>query len=190
MNNIQAIFPNKQINNHNKDLYIADYSEQTKTTYRKKGVKLSDNKPNDIESFHIKNDKNLSFSSIILDKKDLIDREGNPQKHCECALFPYLENPNNWILFVELKYSYSKNIDNKIREAEEQLFSTYNYFKENEIINNKKLSYLIISFPKKQPPFTNFIESPSNIIKNKRKKNIILRYTNSIKIDNTTKLSF
>ena len=53
---MRDVFPH--IENHNSDIYIADYTEYSKTHDTSvSGVKILANKPGELEVFHLKNKK-------------------------------------------------------------------------------------------------------------------------------------
>jgi hypothetical protein len=178
---IKAHYPHQTINDHNTDIYIADYTNQTKG---ERSVEITVDKPTDIKSFFIKNEKSIPFSSVIFDNRSFVDAAGQPLSQCECVCFSgatYEEGP--WTLFLELKYSSRKSTYQKanLEKAKEQLIATYNYYREKGIINNKQNCYLIVSFPFYKPPFPNFAITPAEVKRMKLHK-IVFRGANELKI--------
>lgn len=187
--NIQ--YPHHVIEDHCTDIYISDYTNQTKNELEKKGVEIASIKPTDIESFLVKDSKSVSFSSIKFNNKSFIDETtGNTLSQCECICFSNAEYEKGpWILLLELKYcsSNSKYQEANMEVAKKQLTDTYNYYKQNGMINSKQQCYLVVSFPFFQPPFPNFINTQLDVKKMKLKK-VIFRGVNELKIKSEFKL--
>ena len=188
---IKAYYPNQVVNDHNSDIYIADYTEQTKNNTIKKGVEISIAKPSNIKSFFIKNEKSISFSSVVFDNKSFVDgTTGHTLSQCECVCFSSaIFSRGPWVLFLELKYChpYSKYQKINMEEAKNQLISTYKYYKNKGIINNKQQCYLIVSFPFFSIPFPNFSNTQTDI-KNMKLNKVIFRGVNELKIKTEFKL--
>ena len=108
-------------------------------------------------------DEEPEFAALLLENPDqtLIDlvafednafevKKGNPEKQCECTLYPVASDFSSWLLFVELKYA--KNEFNIQREgwhkkAVEQIRSTVNFLRlRGAIVGGRKMN-AIISFP-------------------------------------------
>ena len=188
---IKAHYPHHVINDYNSDIYIADYTEQTKNDTIKKGVEITPAKPNDIKSFLIKNGKFIPFSSVIFNNKSFADDiTGQTLSQCECICFSSAEySKGPWVLFLELKYCnpYSKYQKENMEEAKNQLTDTYKYYKQKGIINNKQQCYLVVSFPFFQIPFPNFANTQTDV-KNMRLNKVIFRGVNELKIKSEFKL--
>ncbi len=171
------------------DIYVADYTEQTKTSTIKRSVELfSPSHPTDIDYFEIKNTPKLDIEGIVFDNFSFVRSDGSPKSQCEAVFFPKLTVDNSWILFCELKYS-TKPLNNSsnLRKAIKQLIKTRYYYIQDGIIDSTNLSYLIASLPQQSEPFTNFSISQTFLTKLKRKRSIILRMRNSVEIiDNKT----
>lgn len=103
---INTQYPHHVIEDYCSDIYISDYTEQTKNDPAKKGVEITSIKPADIESFLVKNNKSVPFSSIRFDNKSFVDETtGKTLSQCECICFSAAEyNKGPWILLLELKY--------------------------------------------------------------------------------------
>lgn len=187
---INLQYPHHVTEDHDSDIYISDYTDQTKNSSNKKKVEITPVKPIDIKSFFIKNNKSVSFSSIKFDNKSFVNEEGDTLSQCECICFSmanYKRGP--WILLLELKYcsSYSEYKKNSMEVAKDQLTKTYNYYKKKGIINNKQQCYLVVSFPKFNPPFPNFACTQAEV-KDMKLKKVIFRGVNELKIKNEFKL--
>lgn len=188
---INTQYPDHVIVDHCSDIYISDYTEQTRNESEKKEVEITSIKPTDIESFLVKNNKSIPFSSIKFDDKSFVDETtGNTLSRCECICFSEVEyNKGPWILLLELKYcsTYSKYQKENMEVAKNQLTNTYNYYKQKGMINNKQQWYLVVSFPLLQPPFLNFTNTQLEV-KNMKLKKVIFRGVNELKIKNEFKL--
>lgn len=188
---IDTHYPHHVIEDHYSHIYISDYTEHTKNDPVKRGVEITPQKPNDLESFFIKNDKPIPFSSIKFDNKSFVDdTTGETLSQCECICFSQAEySKGPWILLLELKYCSSSSINQlkNIAKAKDQLTRTYDYYKKKGIINNKQQCYLVVSLPLVQPPFFNFSHTQSEVRDMKLKK-IIFRGVNQLKIKNEFKL--
>lgn len=174
------------IQSFNNDVYVADYTEQTKTHTIKKSVEFfSPNSPTDIDSFLIKNDKNLSIDGIKFDNSSFVRGNGTPKTQCEAVFFPTTSESDSWALFCELKYSSLQRWNEQnLKKALKQLFRTRYYYVQENIINLSNTTYLIASLPKQPEPFRNFTLHPSFLLRLKKRRNIILRLQNQIGILN------
>ena len=75
------------IENHNSDIYIADYTEYSKTHDTSvSGVKILANKPGELEVFHLKNKKGISIDAVNFEENQSVlkDEQGKVVKQCEC----------------------------------------------------------------------------------------------------------
>ena len=169
--------------NFNDNIYVADYTEQTKLHPVKRSVEFfCPNCPTDITYFSIKNDPKLSVDGIDFDNLSFV-HSGKTLTQCESVFFPNTSTNDSWVLFCELKYSAKphRNGDN-LTKALKQLFKTRYYYIQNGIISKTNTSYLIGSLPMQSEPFPNFVLTPSRLASLKRKKNIVLRLQNAVEI--------
>ena len=82
---MRDVFPH--IENHNSDIYIADYTEYSKTHDTSvSGVKILANKPGELEVFHLKNKKGISIDAVNFEENQSVlkDEQGKVVKQCEC----------------------------------------------------------------------------------------------------------
>ncbi|MDR0393777.1 MAG: hypothetical protein LBH77_01320 [Tannerella sp.] len=167
-----------------KSIFIADYTEQTKTSLTKKGVELFfQNPPTDIDVFSLINNANLNTGSIVFDNTSFVYSNGNPRSQCECVIFPTTANTDSWILFTELKYSNKDyNNGNNLRKAINQLYKTRTYYFQKGIFGITNTCYLLASLPMQAEPFANFSLPPAKMQSLKLKYNIVLRLKNSAEI--------
>lgn len=78
--------------------------------------------------------------------------KGKYEKQCECVLFPKDADREEWVLFIETKYTRSiesaRDPKNKYPEIMlNQIKKTVSYFRDKNIISPSKIVYAIISFP-------------------------------------------
>jgi hypothetical protein len=121
-------------------------------------------------------------NTIKLNKKEL--------QHCEGILYPTENNEKNWTLLLELKYPKLKNLGANLKEARDQLFETLSLFRDQGIIEPRRLVYLISSAPKYsiRVPFNNFSMSSGELKKIRKEKNAIVKGTNGVEILSSFKL--
>lgn len=168
------------------NLYVADYTEQTKQQAIKRATELFDGSPpNDIDYFTVENPLSVEIDGIPFNNGSFTRRNGNSLSQCECAIYPHNNIDDSWILFLELKYSNSKENNRKnLNKARKQLFKTRYYYKSMGIINKKNTCYLLASMPMQSSPFANISLSQPYLLAMKKKHNIVIRFQNSVKIKN------
>lgn len=184
-NKISIVYNHQHLKRQNftDNIYVADYTEQTKLLPVKRSVEFfCTHCPTDITYFSIKNEPKLSVDGIEFNNFSFV-RSGRPLTQCESVFFPNTSNVDSWILFCELKYSAKthRNGDN-LTKALKQLFKTRYYYVQNGIISQNNTSYLIGSLPMQSEPFPNFVITPARLASLKRKKNIVLRLQNTVEI--------
>ncbi len=165
-------------------IFIADYTEQTKTLAVKRGVEIFvSTPPTDIDFFSVINKAPIEIGSIIFDHTSFVYPDGNTRSQCECFIFPEASGVDSWILFAELKYSNKplRNTSN-LSKAIKQLFKTRRYYYMNGVISKSNTCYLIASLPMQAEPFANFSITPTLMQNLKIKLNVILRLKNSVEI--------
>jgi hypothetical protein len=167
-------------------LYLSDYTNQTNQTNHARGVEIFEvAPPSDIDSFELKNDNNLYVCHIIFDNTSFTRQDGSTLSQCECVVFPENSDTDSWIFFAELKYcsnSYWNN--NHLRKAIKQLYKTRYYYFEKCIFSRTNTCYLIASLPMQAEPFVQTVITQNDLLKLKRKHNIVLRLQNHAEIQN------
>lgn len=179
------------LQNFSDNIYIADYTEMTKTFQVKRNVEFfSPVNPTDINYFSVNNIHNLNINGVKFDQFSFVCGNGNTRTQCEAVLFPGNSQSDSWVLFCELKYSIKplRNTYN-LEKAIKQLYKTRYYYIQNKVIESTNISYLIASIPCQSEPFANFSISPNMLIKLKNSRNIILRLKNSVDILNDKMIS-
>lgn len=182
---INEYYPHHEVTDYDSEIYVADYTEQTKNEAVKKAVVIIPDQPNDIKSFKVENKKSIPFSAVKFDNKSFINElTGETLSQCECICFSSAEHSRGpWVLFLELKYCNKNSKYQKVRmeNAKNQLTDTFKYYKQRGIINHKQQCYLVVSFPFFQAPFPNFANTQSEVKEMKLKK-VIFRGVNDLKI--------
>ncbi|WP_321517314.1 hypothetical protein [uncultured Bacteroides sp.] len=187
---IEEVFPEHEIKVYAQDIYIADYTEQTKDEAIKRSVEVHTELLVDIESFCLHNPLSIEIDAVIFNNESFIDERGKTQTQCECVTFPSTATDSSWILFLELKYCERKNAVNNLPKAMNQLRATHSYYKSNGIITKKNTSYLIAAFPKLiKVPFRNSTLTPPLLSNLKRNENIVLSIANEATITSSEILS-
>jgi hypothetical protein len=174
-----------------KSLYLSDYTEQTKASATKRGVEIFQNTaPTDIDCFTLQNDVNLLNGFIKFDNTSFTRPNGSALSQCECVVFPKTSDANSWIFFAELKYSdKAYNNNNNLRKAIKQLYKTRTYYHLRNIFLKTNTCYLLASLPKQAEPFVQTIISPTDLLRLKRKHNVILRLQNHAEIQDDKMIS-
>lgn len=184
--NIHAEFNHQYcvIENFTDNIFVADYTEQTRLLPIKKDVEFfSSTPPTDIKSFCIKNENAISIDGIKFNNLSFVYSCGRPKSQCEAVFFPSVSASDSWVLFCELKYSFRpRNNENNLRKAILQLYKTRCHYILKNVISSTNKAYLIASLPMQPEPFPNFSLTPAYLLNLRRKKNIILRLKNEVEI--------
>lgn len=179
------------------DLYIVDYTEQTKSTSDKRGVELHTSDPSDIEALHMHNPKEISFQVANLEggenKIKLAALEGELPSLCEAVCFtnqPEESEKKKWVLLTELKYCKKENAPKNVRKAFKQLESSYSFLVKHHLLStSENRIYLVISLPKQSnTPFESFAFSPAKLLELKKEKKYMVRGTNDVGIVSCSRL--
>jgi hypothetical protein len=183
--NIAREYPNHITNSliSDKTLYISDYSNQT--NHAREVEIFETAPPTDIDSFELKNENNFLIRHIIFDNTSFRRQDGAIASQCECVVFPENSDTDSWIFFAELKYSsnpYRNN--NHLRKAIKQLYKTRYYYFEKAIFSRTNTCYLLASLPMQAEPFVQTVITQNDLLRLKRKHNIVLRLQNHAEIKN------
>lgn len=181
--NIQTLFSHhlKKYLSTCESIYVADYTEQTKSARATELFKGSP--PSDIDYFTINNPCNLKMDGIPFDNSSFTKPNGSIASQCECVIFPNSSDDKSWILFLELKYSNKyKNNRKNLNKARKQLFKTQYYYKSKSVFSKNNTCYLLASLPMQRPPFTHYSLTQSYLTEMKKKHNVIIRFQNSVEI--------
>lgn len=132
-------------------IYIADYANQSNGC-----VVVCEDCPEDIEAVIINNSKEVvevHYDAFLHDALKICKKTS--EKQCECFLFPSSMNDEDWMLFIETKYTDSEYSAQQYPSgAVDQIGKTVLFLREKGIIGTDKEVHGIISFPQIQSPFT------------------------------------
>ena len=135
------------------NIYIADYTQRTKTLPQKRGVEFLDRQPADpidpTKEMHyllVDNPKAVSLECNIFDDNQFVDKTKHKYKHGECCFFPTKNDGRSWFSIVEIKdLEKPNNIKNYYEEIREKRDRMFDVFRKDVGITNT--IYFIISFP-------------------------------------------
>lgn len=158
-------------------------------------VEVIENKP-EHNCVHLTNENKVSVYYVTFKENALkVDTPEGQVKQCECVLFPSSLNIEDWVLFIETKYTASLKsaLDAKIDYPNtmiSQIISTVKYFRDNGILPLDKKVFAIVSFPKlieafSESFFTRSELTPEEISINHK---ILIRPTNEGKIISTKRI--
>lgn len=158
-------------------------------------VEVLENKP-EHNCVHLTNENKVSVYYVTFKENALkVDTPEGQVKQCECVLFPSSLNIEDWVLFIETKYTASLKsaLDAKIDYPNtmiSQIISTVKYFRDNGILPLDKKVFAIVSFPKlieafSEAFFTRSELTPEEISINHK---ILIRPTNEGKIISTKRI--
>lgn len=163
------------------DIYVIDYKNINGGS-----VEVLDEKPI-YECVHLQNV--FTTELIYVTFHDNALKVNLPQgqiEHCECVLFPSSLSEDDWVLFIETKYA--SDLTRAINPEYDypnkminQIISTVNFFRDNDILPKDKQVKAIISFPKLLDAFSEAIFTRSNLTQTQ----ISLDYRITIKATNT-----
>lgn len=143
-------------------IYIADFSERSE---KARGVEVHHSipsSPNDaarkMDCLHINNKEMLSVDFNVFNDHQFKDADNHDLEHCECCLFPTVNNDSTFVGFVEIKDCKSRNISDYKEKTKEQIVNTVKLFRKAGIIGNQEI-YGIISFPRKKTAYDHNIFS-------------------------------
>jgi hypothetical protein len=145
---IEAVLPTHTlcISNSTK-LYIVDYKN-----LNLREVTLLEEEPIEIKYVLLENKQPISVYFDGFVDNALPISTGNYSKQCECVLFPASCGEDDWILFIETKYS--TNLENAFRKENDypncminQIIETVKYFRAKGIIAENRRVNAIVSFP-------------------------------------------
>jgi hypothetical protein len=187
-NRILAKFQGQDFPSYNTEvIYIMDYTNQTENV---RGIEWNDTVPIDIDAFVINNSSLLDITFCAFKDNTIKIKEKTKEfSHCEGVLFPTVNSNETWITFLELKYPQKKeNLGSNLKEAREQLLLTLDLFREQGIIEEKRLVYLIFSAPKYKTPFKNWTMQARELRELQKTKYAIMRGVNNIQVISNEKI--
>lgn len=195
-NKIKEVYPQAILGEiESENLFVADFTERTKSI---RGIEIHAAIPlcpgSDInmDCLEIKNPQKLVVAYNIFDDHQFKTIEGKDIQHCECCLFPDLEDEKHWVAFVEIKDCKIKNVSNYKDKVKEQIISTVLLFRGQKIIDSQKNVYGVISFPRKRKIAFNdsIFGDPTEYKKLYQKYRIHFMATNEVVVKNDKMLIF
>jgi hypothetical protein len=182
---------------NNNNLYFADYTNQdtARGIHPNRGAQFSANKFTDINSVHLHNRNSTLICFDRFPDFAFPNGMGGHYFQCECSIFPDRCNIDDWILFIETKYSKTlgaaENPSNAhLKKAIVQIVRTVFEYRQRGIIPQDKLVYGIVSFPVLIEQFNEtFFQTKQKWVDLIMKKHkILIRGINSAEIRSETSL--
>lgn len=174
------------------DIFIVDYKKLNRGK-----VAVFCQEPKDIKCVYMHNPNKIPVVFDGFKESALPIFIGNHRSNsvqCECVLFPASCKIDDWVLFIETKYtndikSAFKKGNNYPYGMINQILDTVKYFRDHDILEHTKLVNAIVSFPKLVEDFNSTFftggDSAHDIL-NKHK--VLIWPTNSVRIKSQKKL--
>lgn len=186
---INQVLPNHVLTKTtSENIYVVDYKDLNRGD-----VTLFETQPTNIKWVHLHNIRNISIVFDGFKENALPIEAGLYNRQCECVLFPESCNETDWILFIEAKYAdnFEKAFDENADYPNcmiNQIIETVRYFREKEIIPERKRVNAIVSFPNLIEAFNSYfcLDQIEDILLNHR---ILLRATNSALIKSEKRIT-
>ena len=143
-------------------IYIRDYKHHDlEAGIQNRGVVIDDSDDPDCASVVLVNEMPgvLAIDADCFPENALPEEEvGRYASQCECVIFPFDGSDDDWLLFIETKYTDNREVAQKgdvnyPKKMFAQIKSTVNYFRQKGIIAGNKRVYAIMSYPKLLEPF-------------------------------------
>lgn len=191
---LKEILPEHKLStSSSSELYIVDYKNLNNGD-----VELLEIKPEGIKSIYLENPRSVEIIFDGFKDNSLpLDEPGEYCRQCECVIFPKSCNENDWILFIEAKYT--NNLESAFKKEndypncmKEQVLLTVEYFRNKGIIAKDRRVNAIVSFPNLISEFNStFFSNRKEIEDILLKHKILIRATNSalIKSEKRIKLN-
>jgi hypothetical protein len=172
------------------NIYVIDYKN-----INGGNVEVLENKP-EHNCVHLTNENRVFVHYVAFKENALkVDTPEGQVKQCECVLFPSSLNADDWVLFIETKYTASLKtaLDEKVDYPNTmiaQIISTVKYFRDKNILPLDKKVFAIVSFPKLIEAFSEAFFTRSNLTREEILINhkILLRPTNEGIIKSQTRI--
>lgn len=172
------------------NIYVIDYKNINGGS-----VEVLENKP-EHNCVHLTNENRVIVHYVAFKENALkVDTPEGQVKQCECVLFPSSLNADDWVLFIETKYTASLKtaLDEKVDYPNTmiaQIISTVKYFRDKNILPLDKKVFAIVSFPKLIEAFSEAFFTRSNLTREEISINhkILLRPTNEGIIKSQTRI--
>ena len=143
-------------NDYSSTVYIADYtnycSNQSNPPIQFKGVVITEQSPDLIASFELRNNNHIAFDAVNIEENpELLKRSNGTQaSQCECFFTAIRKDGGKpWMLFLVMKYCLPKNLRKNVRKALTQLEKTYSFLcEEKAYFAHKSVKpYFVIATP-------------------------------------------
>ncbi len=179
------------------DLYFADYTDadNANVIIPNRGAMFSDVQFTDISSLHLHNRNSIMICFDRFPDYAFPKVTGGYHFQCECSIFPDSCNNNDWILFIETKYSKTPSTATNpsnayLKKALIQIVRTVSEYRKKGVIPHDKPVYGIVSFPILTDQFNeSLFQTKQNWVDRiKQKHNILIRGINSATIRSEEKL--
>jgi hypothetical protein len=143
-----------------------------------RGVEVYDKKPEEIGSVCLYNNSKIDILIDAFEDNALPIKKGHQAEQCECIASPPSNDPQNWFIAIETKYT--DDLDSALEYYPDkmisQIISTIDYLRGKGVIDNHKMVYAIISFPELLLDFNSVLFthvakeewSPTNLIVNNK----------------------
>jgi hypothetical protein len=172
------------------NIYVIDYKN-----INGGDVEVLDSKPKDY-CVHLTNEKKVIVYYVAFKDNALkVKTEEGQVKQCECVLFPTSLNEQDWVLFIETKYTADLKtaLDLKVDYPNtmiSQIISTVKYFRDHGLLATDKKVYAIVAFPKLIEAFSEAFFTRSALTREEiaLKYKILLSPTNSGTIKSQTRI--
>ncbi len=188
INEIILAQTNGTINAEN--IYIIDYKNINGGDVEVLAINPQDN------CVHLTNEKKVNVYYVAFKDNALkVKTEEGQVKQCECVLFPTSLNEQDWVLFIETKYTADLKtaLDQKVDYPNtmiSQIISTVKYFREHGLLATDKKVHAIVAFPKLIEAFSEAFFTRSALTREEivLKYKILLSPTNSGTIKSQTRI--
>jgi hypothetical protein len=182
---IEAVFDARKfgyVSFSDKELHVVDYTERTTSA---RSVEVHNVKPVDIDSLTIFNPTEIDISTSIFKPQCFIGADGKEPKQCECVMSPTILTKDAWILFIEIKDCKPKNVSNYHKEVKEKIIANVQLFRDKNILDENKVVYAVISFPRKEKTnYHNHLIKASEWKRFRDDYKIMIKGTNEVRVKN------
>ena len=143
-------------------IYVRDYKHHDLSVNdQNRGIVIDANPDPEWSSVVLHNSMpdQLSVESDCFPENALPNEEvGSYASQCECVIFPADGNDDDWVLFIETKYTDNaetaqRSDVNYPKKMFSQIKSTVRYFRNKGILSENKKVHAIMSYPKLLEPF-------------------------------------
>ena len=183
-NRIEEMLPQHTISQSQASkIYIVDY-----TNFKTGSVELFEIEPEHIKYVLLENKNEITVCFDGFEQNALEISKGYYSRQCECVVFPTACSENDWVLFIETKYT--NDVVSAFREEHDypncmisQIVDTVNFFRDKGILESWRRATAIVSFPNLVEAFNStFFTGAISELDILKEHNILIRATNSANI--------